>query len=239
MNHDHETNYSEHQKVSMLLPWYVNKTLLSDENIQVKTHLKSCLICRIELTNLQKLSASIRQEDSFAPVAHASFLQLKNRIHKTEAQTREKNGMLDGLLACRQWFANLNPRSLAVFSPSFALASILVLTYSLISPAFFAEKNISATSEFRTLSNTKRITVNENEIRLVFSSEITQKQIMQILASVQGEIVAGPNSQGVFRVRVGTSKDVIKTLSLLRNNTHVVFAEPTFAFITPNNQSPG
>ena len=69
MNHVVKTPYSEHKEVTMLLPWFVNNTLHRDENNIVETHLKSCLICRIELTNLQKLSASACQADSLDPVS--------------------------------------------------------------------------------------------------------------------------------------------------------------------------
>ena len=236
MNHVVKTPYSEHKEVTILLPWFVNKTLHRDENNIVKTHLKSCLICRIELTNLQKLSASACQADSLDPVEHASFLQLKTRIHSNEGSPKQKTGIFDDLSAYRQWFASLTPKNLVSLYPSFALVSLLLLTYTLISPDFFAAKQNSANT-FRTLSSSQRTTHKQNEIRVVFSSDITQQQITQILASVQGQIVAGPTAQGMLRVRIGkgkmTTKDLLKTVSLLLENTHVIFAEPTFTLLSP------
>jgi hypothetical protein len=242
MNRTPKTHSSEHQEVTMLLPWYVNKTLNSEEKNCVEAHLKNCLVCKIELTNLQKLSASICQEDILVPVAHASFLELKNRIHNNEVSLKQKTGIFESLLAYRERFANLTEKNLVPLYPSLVLACLLLLTVSLISPAFFVAKQYSAKT-FHTLSSSQRTTHQQNEIRLVFSNEITQEQIMQILASVQGQIVGGPTPQGVFRVRIGkgkiTSKDLIKTVSLLRDNMQVIFAEPTFVSAPPNNQSPG
>jgi hypothetical protein len=242
MNTHQKTHASEHQQVAMLLPWHVNKTLHGDEQQLVKNHLKSCLVCKIETSKLEKLSASIRQEDSLAPVASASFLQLKNRIHKNKGTAKQKTGISESLLTFRQWFAKISSSNLVSLYPSFVLASLLLLTVSLISPVFLTEKQNSIDT-FRTLSSSKPVTYKSNEIRLVFSDETSQDQIMQILASVQGQIVAGPTPQGVFRVHIGKQKtasiNLIEIISLLRENKLVIFAEPTFALPLLNNQSPG
>lgn len=242
MNHMQKNHSSEHQEVTMLLPWYVNKTLHNDEHHLVESHLKNCLVCKIELTNLQKLSTSICLEDSLVPVAHASYVQLKNRIHKNQVPAKQKTGIFESLLAYRQWLANLTAKNLVPLFPCFALASLLLLTYTLLSPDFFATQQ-NPTNSFHTLSSSQRITHEQNEIRLVFANEITQQQIMQILATVQGQIIAGPTTQGVFRVRIGktkiSSKALLKTVSLLRDNKQVIFAEPTFALSSLNHKSPG
>jgi len=229
MNSAQQNYSSEHQQATLLLPWYVNRTLHSDESHFVESHLKSCLVCKIELANLQKLSASISQENLFAPVAHASFLQLKNRIHKNEIPSKKKSWDFDYLLSFRLWFSNLSTKNLVSLYSSFVLGSLLLLTFSLISPAFFAEKQNSVNS-FHTLSSSKQVTHKQNEIRLVFSNEITQNEIIQIVNSVQGQIVAGPTAQGVYTIRIGkqknTSINLIKTISLLRNKKQVIFSEP-------------
>lgn len=242
MNSTQQNHSSEHQQATLLLPWYVNRTLHSDEFHLVESHLKSCLICKIELANLQKLSASISQEDMIAPVAHASFLQLKNRIHKNETPAKKKSWFFDCLFSFRLWLSSLSTKNLTSLYPSFVLGSVLLLTFSLISPAFFAE-NQNSTDLFRTLSSSKPITGKQNEIRLVFSNEVTQNEIMQIVNSVQGQIVAGPTLQGVYRVSIGkeeiNSENLIKAISLLQNKKQVIFAEPSFAFQSEINQSPG
>jgi hypothetical protein len=60
---------------------------------------------------------------------------------------------------------------------------------------------------------------------------------------VQGQIVAGPTAQGVYKVRIGrgeiTSKNLIKTISLLRDKKQIIFAEPAFASPSTNNQNSG
>ena len=244
MNNNQKTHFHEHQIVSMLLPWYINKTLHNDENSFVETHLKSCLFCKIEVKNLQKLAVSINQEDSLAPVAHTSFLQLKKRIQKTKTPSLQTTGKFDMRFGYRQWLAKFNLKTLCTQHQGFVLATVLLFAVSFFTPDYL-DTNPNLRNEFHTLSSTKHITTMpiENEIRVVFSSDITQPQITHILASVQGKIVAGPTPQGVFKVRAGkknmSSKDLIKTISLLRKNIHVIFAEPSFAILSSKNQSPG
>ncbi len=234
---------SEHNQVALLLPWYVNKTLNRDEFHLVEQHLKSCLICKIELTNQQKLSVSISQEDLLAPVAHASFLQLKNRIHNNKTSSKKKSEVHEKLISLRLWFFNLSTKRLiSPHYPSIVLGSLLLLTFSLIFPAFDAKKqNIANT--FQTLSSSKNTAYKHNEIRLIFSNEITQNEILKILQSVQGQIIAGPTAQGVYRVRLGKEEinpeNLIKTLSILRDKKQVIFSEPAFTLSSTSKQNPG
>jgi hypothetical protein len=241
MNNNQKSHYSVHQQVSILLPWYVNESLHCDENNFVELHLKSCLVCKIEVTNLQKLATSISSEESLAPVTQTSFLQLKKRIQQSEVPTRQSTGKFAVFSEYFQWFTKVDLKKLVIQHQGFVLAFAFLVTFLLYVPGYLVTKPISG-NKFHTLSSTKHIarTPLKNEIRLVFSTDITQQQITQILASVHGEIVSGPTPQGVFIVRVGiSSKDLLETVSLLRNNSHVIFAEPTFAFLSPKNKSPG
>ncbi len=242
MKQIHTPHNDEHQEVLLLLPWYVNKTLLSDENNLVEKHLKSCLTCKIEITNLQKLSTSLSQQDTLTPVAHTSFLHLKNRIHRAEEAHSQKTGLFELYSGCRQWFTDINLKNLITQHPGFALAMVILFTLSLLPPGSFGT-NQKLLKKFHTLSSTENITPIKNEIQVRFARNITQQKITQILASVQGQIIAGPTPQGVLRVRIGTEKmtleDLINTVSLLRKNTYVIFAEPTFTLLSPNNQNSG
>jgi hypothetical protein len=242
MNTSQRNHSSEHKEVALLLPWYVNRTLQSDETYLVEMHLKKCLLCKIDLLNLQKLSVSIRQEDLFAPAAQASFLQLKSRIHKNDVPSKEKTGVFETLSLFQSWFSRLSLKNLDSFYPPIVLASLLLLTFTLISPAFFTEKQ-NATDAFRTLSSSKYITQKQNEIRVVFSKEITQHEINQLVNSVQGQFVAGPSPQGVYRIRIGkeniSSEHLMKVISLLRDKKQIIFAEPAFTSPSTNFQSLG
>jgi len=73
----------------------------------------------------------------------------------------------------------------------------------------------------------------------VFSDHVKQQQMSQILSSIQGRIISGPSSHGVYKVRIEgeqmTSAGILKTIALLRENTDVVFAEPALSLFSPVN----
>jgi hypothetical protein len=241
MKHPHHTNNSAHLEALLLLPWYVNKTLHNDEYNLVETHLKDCLICRIELTNLQKLAASISQEDVIDTVAHVSFLQLKNRINKVGIPPKPKTAILDAVADYYNILINKKFVNVLTQHPVLALATAFFFVFSLFTPDYSARRPRLGNEEFHTLSSTKNIATRNNEIRVVFADDITPQQINQILAFIQGKIVTGPTPQGVFNVQIGESKkaDITKAIALLRKNSQVIFAEPAFAVLSSDKQDPG
>ncbi len=238
MSHNPQTDSSEHTEALLLLPWYVNKTLHKNEMLLVEKHLKSCFLCKMEIPNLQKLSTVIHQEELLAPAAAArtSFLQLKNRIHNNQASAKQKTAVIPTMLAIRLWFSSFSEKNGGVAYPSIALASLLLLTFSLILPAFQA-KNQHNGNVFHTLSSSTLNSYPQNEIRLIFSSETTQSEMIQILSSVQGQIVAGPTDKGLYKIQIEreTIPNIAKTISLLRNNKQIIFAEPGKALALINN----
>jgi hypothetical protein len=241
MNHNNTYN-TTHQEVSMLLPWHVNKTLQGDEQICVEKHLKNCLLCRRELMTLQKLSASVCQPNETTFVAHTSFFQLKKRIHATEQQSAmPKTGMAGVLSGYRLWFVNLNLMNGGSGYSSIALATILIFSLTLFIPYFLSTKQ-KLGDEFHTLSSTNVLIAKENEIRVVFSNNITPQQITQILSAVQARIIASPSPRGVYTVRVEkekiTPEGIKETVALLRKNTHVIFAEPSLSLLSQANREP-
>lgn len=40
---------NEHEKINLLLPWYINNTLNDDELSAVKHHLSACFMCNKDL----------------------------------------------------------------------------------------------------------------------------------------------------------------------------------------------
>jgi len=225
----------------MLLPWYVNKTLQGNEQICVEKHLKNCLLCKRELIALQKLSASVCQPDEITFVAHTSFSQLKKRIHAREQTVKAKSEIAGVLSGYCQWLANVNLINWVTGHSSIALATVLIFSLTLFIPYFLSTKQ-KLGNEFHTLSSTNVLIAKENEIRVVFSNNITPQQITQILSAVQARIIASPSPRGVYTVRVEkekiTPEGIKETVALLRKNTHVIFAEPSLSLLSQANREP-
>jgi len=243
MKNTDQTNNLSHQDVSLLLPWYVNKTLDDDEKKCVDTHLKGCLLCRIELANQEKLSFSVAHADSLAPIAHSSFQQLQQIIHNSEQSTDHNPGVVNSFSGYKPARIKFNTlRNLFRQPASIALATLAIFSLILFAPDYFSvakkyERN------YRTLSSTVSFTAKDNEIRVVFAKPIDQQQIMRILRTINGRIITGPSLQGVYNIRIGkgdiTKNDILKTISLLRRNDSVIFAEPAYSLLSKANPKAG
>ncbi len=240
--------YSDHQALSQLLPWFVNKTLQGTELKAVEDHLKVCLICNRELSQLQKLSQLVVNNNSLDSAEQASFSRLKKRLHSNQQadlsarvkqehinQTKAKNVTPLIINAKQSRWANI-----AVLRPALAMAAALLLSLSVLMPRHL-ENGLQTASQFRTLSSdTKLASVNANEIRVVFAEKASQHQKSQILDRIHGQLVDGkPTAQGVYSVRLGrdiTEKHIIDVIELLKKDSNVIFAEPAYALLSSKQE---
>ena len=232
MKQFHNNPYSAHMEISLLLPWYVNKTLHGAEIELVENHLKVCLTCRRELATLHKLAAAVQQEGSIDSAAQASFSQLKKRIHSTVETSQEKAPKVVALPDQRQWHSKLWLEHFTLPRPALALAAVLLV--SLLIPRFIDTGN-SQMNEYRTLSNAENPAVNKNTISVIFSNNTRQPQINEVIASVHGRIVDGPTAQGVYTVAIEgepAPKNVLDIVASLRKSANVIFAEPAYALLS-------
>ena len=225
--------YAAHQEISLLLPWYVNKTLSEDEIERVENHLKVCLTCKRDIVALQTLAAAVQQEGAIDTVAQASFSRLKKRIHSPDSAGRKNAPKVMAMPVQRKEQGKL----WRLPPPALALAAVLLL--SLLITRFIDPGNFQMT-EYRTLSNAEHPAIGQNTLKVIFSTGTQQPQIDEILASVQGQIVDGPTEQGVYTVAVDSElapEKVLDRISSLRKNAHVIFAEPSYALLSPSHDN--
>ena len=229
----HNNPYSAHQEISLLLPWYVNKSLHGAEVRLVENHLKVCLTCRRELATLHKLATAVQQEGSIDTVAQASFSHLIKRIHNSDPNDRENAQKVIPLPVQRKPEGNIwrLPR------PALALAAVVMLSLLIIR---VMDINKAQMHEYRTLSNAENTAISQNSLSVIFASETKQSEINVILASVDAHIVDGPNAQGIFTITSKSepaTKNVLDMLALLRKNPHVIFAEPAYALLSSDHSN--
>ncbi|GAB6142162.1 hypothetical protein JCM14076_28910 [Methylosoma difficile] len=206
------TPYASHEKVLLLLPWHINKTLSGEELDLVEQHLKVCLTCKRELNNLQSLAAAVKQADGFNVAPQASFAQLQMRLQNSVA-------------------APTTQRQAKPYK-SFklvALAASVILVVLL--PSLNTLNNIVG-NDYRTLSNAEPASTPPHALKVIFKAETGAQTIAQILASVEGHVIDGPNEQALYTIGFKQSDaGVLKDkLAALRKQTDVIFAEPSYAF---------
>lgn len=243
-NNGHHNYLANHQELSRLLPWYVNKTLHGAELQAVENHLSACLVCKRELISLQKLAQAVVQESALDSVEQAAFSRLKSRIHDgqshdalilaesslKQSQPHEPVRNLTSIHAApkRNRFGFTMPR------PALALAAGILI--SLVVPRFL-ETGLNQSADFRTLSSSKyeQQANRPNDIRVVFADNLSLQQKSKIAASVQGKLIDTPTAQGVYTIRFESNADakqLLRIVDVLRQDGKVVFAEPSYALLS-------
>lgn len=233
MNTQIETKtYTDHQELSQLLPWYVNKSLHSDELKAVESHINGCLTCKREVIQLNKLAQAVKHEGALDTAENASFARLKMRLHgqQPDATIHLKPAVSSNVLHIN---AQAKNRINSWYRPALAMAAAVLLSVTFIMPM---SVNNPGNNDFRTLSNgDPEKAISANEIRVVFSDDIDLKEKNTIVGRVHGQIIDVPTAQGVYTVRLESASDVKHTLAViesLRQDSNVVFAEPAYALLS-------
>ncbi|REJ75147.1 MAG: hypothetical protein DWQ36_06265 [Acidobacteria bacterium] len=235
-----------HDEAWRLLPWLANGSLEGEELCSLLDHLKGCPTCREELRFLPELRAA---QDAFPEVDDGSEAALRRVLARVERGEPAKGGRAGGegrvavpLRALRDLIAS--PRGVRVaLASQLAVIVVLVGVLAMRLPSAVsagsesrdpATEVVATDATFRTLSDgeggaTDRAGVADGlEVRLVFAPEVTAAELLELLRSTGGEIVAGPSSVGAFTARL-SSRDVERestTLELLRGRSEVLLAEP-------------
>lgn len=222
--HSTVTSKNEHQKVWDLLPWYINHSLNASEQEIVKTHVKTCLTCRIELAQQQQVFEKIQQTDLLTQVSQASLAQLRKRIVEQDRSSH--------IEPYQQ--VSKQPESSARQIMDFLKYGALAASLAILSmPFMLATENQGSVAEYRTLANPSE-KMTDNRLRIVFSDESSAAEIEAILSAVSGHIVKGPSSQGVYEVQIGNQKDTVlvrkdfmtrDAITQLRRNPSVLFVD--------------
>jgi hypothetical protein len=232
---------TEHQEFTLLLPWYVNKTLQGAELKSVEAHLSVCLICKREVIQLQKLAQAVVHEGTLDSAEQASFNRLKMRLHgqsqpsrniiqqEQDKSTVSAHATPFGKPKKRRWTAGG-----ALARPALAMAAAVLLSLTVIMPQY-AENDMPLGNSFRTLSDGQQESIDANEIRVVFAENIDQQQKDKILERIHGQVIDTPTAQGVYTVRLHrdiASKHLLEVVELLRKDSNIVFAEPAYALLS-------
>ena len=217
---------------AILLPGYVNRTLSSEEEQQVVSHLKACVSCQQELqevTNIQTaIKTSIEQRPGPSP---AAFSTLMRRIEQEkQAQTRRV-----AQPTATPWWESLESAFRSLFEVQWvpALASVLIvgqafLLFSLMGspegqrgqePGGIIERGIPQGIPQESLL----------KIRVEFQAEAQEQQIREVLHTIGGRIIDGPSPDGLYTLAIAQQSTMTldALLNKLRQKTNLIrLAEP-------------
>jgi anti-sigma factor RsiW len=231
-----------HQKVVLLLPWYVNQSLERHESRLVDAHLQHCMSCRRELSSLRLLSAAIQRNSSMNAAVDLSFAALKSRLPvNQQLQQRDASIKFAGTAkinksigvpisrgwrhlarATIQWFQHINMDGMSVRHAVTAALLILMIPASILFRSFITS------NEFNTLSASKPQSSASGQIRVVFAPTLTEAGIDRLLYQIHGQRLSVPNSVGAYTITLtpSTNQELANVIAFLRSQPNVLLAEP-------------
>ena len=231
----------QHQQIQLLLPWYLNKTLQQDEQRQVESHLRNCMLCNRELVALRKLAATVKQSSDLDVAAEASFAKLREKLQTPDplrkkplpsnnqprlVWSRKPAAAAPGLSVnvANRYSQLLSLRGSSV--THFAIAASMLLA---IIPLVLQYGRSPATTDYYTLSAAKPESPTGTKLSIVFSKSLLTADMDLLLEKINGQLVEGPNSVGAYTVRLGAdqnSEELTAVVALLRNQQNVLLVEP-------------
>jgi hypothetical protein len=203
-------NFS-HEQAMELLPWLVNDSLDESEKEAVLEHAHACVICRRELSSLQKIRDSVSDTSSTLPIP--------------EPDMRRINAQIDEIIDGRKSWRGLIIRFRNLFNSrgriAFAAQSVVLLALVMI--LVWPEPE---DAQFETLTQTDSLP-DGHYVRVVLSPDIQQSQLKDFLDQHELTIARGPSNRGVYTLGVASrTQNIDMLVSNLQGDPIVLFAQP-------------
>lgn len=198
---------NEHEKIEMLLPWFVTGQLDAYETAQVDAHLLACAGCQRLFNREYQLKTEIASMSVVVPQfgAPATMQGLRPSIASKAWQTT--------LQSVSRWTAK--PMRVAAFAA--AQAAMLLIAFQLAQPT------TEPGAVYRTLSSGE-VTGKANAI-VMFNADTREADFRAILVGVNATIVGGPTESNTYYLRIKPSaRD--NMLEKLRMNPQIMLAQP-------------
>jgi Putative zinc-finger len=198
-----------HPIVWELIPWFVNGRLSGAEAASVSAHMENCAECAREHTEQLRILDAMQADGSIAFASEAAFQKLAARLDAAPAPAR----------------AHPTVRWLAAAS---VIAALGLAAWS----GWLLERTpaSAATAAYRTLTAPAPLAAGGAQLRVVFTPNLTLRELERLLHTIDAYISDGPTEAGVFTLTLdperSSSAAVAQRLAALRADANVRFAEP-------------
>jgi putative zinc finger protein len=222
-----ETESQNHQEIQHLLPWYVNETLPAAERERVAAHLSGCSACLTELETLQVLRSAVRDSNERLP--HPSEGQLDTLVARIEKSESDSPRRKIRTLAARfnEWWSAL---------PALAKSAMIAQAVAVVVLAGASVVLVIRASRWEAVAIEERQRANLNEsllarekkraddyqalsgsqqdsggtsvkITVLFREGAREKEIRDLLLSINAEFLSGPSKGGYYVIRIPEPPD--------------------------------
>jgi len=232
MTHDYRLeDNSEHQEISILIPWYVNASIGELDRRRVDTHLRSCAVCRDDLLLEQRIYQGMTAEDAVEYIPAPSLKRLQARLDGIDAEAAPIDAASADAPPVEQRARRVVPRQ-GLMAASIA---VMVVALGLLAADRWVQfRARTSPPNYYTVTTPAPRAANE-VIRAVFSPTITLVELEAILDESQLRIISGPTEAGVYSLAANSDRPVSSSLALLRQHPMVRFAESTQPNLKPGN----
>lgn len=209
-----------HLRVWEMLPWVVNGRADASELRRVNEHLRGCALCLSELSRQRDLCSIMNAREPQAPRVESGLTKLLQRIGDAEVDTQAHR-----VPALRQPQAAANARSRVAAALACGLAAV-VLLQSGARTVLDERLRAEPAAVYRTLSEPVA-RPDRAAIRLVVDERMSVRELQALLVSLNLQIVAGPDANGVYSLApLGATGSLDALAAALRAAPGVRFAEP-------------
>ena len=206
----------KHDQAIELLPWFLNGTLSADEQRSLEVHLEHCEECGRQLSEFRALSdAAADLSDETPEEPEGLFARVLADIDQLEAETQAparaaptSSGLLArALRGLEAWWEPLTrPTRLALATQSVALIATLGLLVTLWSP----------TGSMQTLSGPEGVATSGRAHLIVgFHDGVAELEVRELLVELDGQIVHGPSSIGLYTIELPLPRSQQELLAAL------------------------
>jgi hypothetical protein len=203
----------DHNTVYELLPWLANGSLAAAERDGAELHVRSCIVCRRELKELERLRLAVRSQPMLHLSAEGGLDRLQRQLDREAAKQRPVPSRRD-----------------AGYAPFFRYAAVASVGVAFLGVLLWLAPNVPNQPGYNTLAT--HSDAQRAQIDLVFDQQTALADIQALLQTVDGEIVAGPSELGRYGVRIrgGTATDteVNALIDQLAHDPRVRFAGRAF-----------
>jgi len=184
---------NKQQRLSKLLPWYVNGTLAGEERAQLERYAEQDPTGQAEARLLRSLQAAIReQQDEVVSPAELGWQRLQKTINEQRRQTPQ------GKAQNRWW------------KPTLAVAALLLVIQSTVLlqiwPVYRQHYTVLSSAPQGAVGVVLQLSVNPT---------VSEQRLREMINSVDAQIVGGPGALGIYRLQLPENIKQIGTINRL------------------------
>ena len=200
-------------------PFYIQGTLSEEEEQGFREGLERYPELRGDLAAYSEIGDFYKEiEGKITPPTQRVFTAIQQNINQDDTHPVVQSTTGSRIEQAKEWMSEL----FTVPKIGWGIAAVqCVLIVFLLLPN-------QREARYETLSSSKPSVVQQITLQLVFDEKTTEKEMRQILNTINGEITGGPSAEGMYQVGLHQNSDVDSIITELREKKTILFVERAF-----------